>query len=278
MTIRLLLLILFMSLSGVSFCDNQVDYGQLQGIGDTRYHLFDSERLGHPLHVFVRLPRVTSDSADKKFPVVYLLDGGVTFPLLSAYYHYLRNGEEVPEMILVGISYGSDTFEGGNYRSSDFTAPAEDREWWGKAGEFQGVLKDELLPMIESSYPADVDQRIIFGHSQGGQFVLFTALTDADLFHGLIASNPALHRNLPFFLEWQGPQPVPQTSSRMYVSLAENDDERFQKPAYEWVDHWKAEPSKPWALKIQVQEDQTHLSSVPVAFRQGILWLFSTQE
>jgi len=31
------------------------------------------------------------------------------FESLSAYYHYLRFGEEVPEMILVGISYGSDT-------------------------------------------------------------------------------------------------------------------------------------------------------------------------
>jgi predicted alpha/beta superfamily hydrolase len=38
----------------------------------------------------------------------------------------------------------------------------------------------------------------------GGQFVLYTALTRPDLFWGHIASNPALHRNLPFYPENHG--------------------------------------------------------------------------
>jgi len=32
--------------------------------------------------------------------------------------------EEIPEAILVGISYGTDDWQQGNLRSTDFTAPS----------------------------------------------------------------------------------------------------------------------------------------------------------
>lgn len=248
------------------------DEGRLQGLGDTRYHLFESETLGHPLHLYVRRP----DSGEEgPFPVVYLLDGGINYPLLSAYYHYLRIGEELPELVLVGISYGSDRFEGGNFRSSDFTAPAADREWWGKAPVFQAVLADELMPFVESRYPADPGRRILFGHSLGGQFVLYNALTRPRLFQGLIASNPALHRNLDFFLEWRGEEVVPPSATRLFVAVAEFDDARFRVPAEAWIAKW-SEPgrARPFELEVDYLDGHTHLSAAAASFRQGLLWLF----
>ena len=248
------------------------DEGKLQGLGDTRYHLFDSEALGHPLHLYVRRP----DSGEEgPFPVVYLLDGGVNYPLLSSYYHYLRIGEELPELVLVGLSYGSDRFEGGNYRASDFTAPAEDREWWGKAPDFQSVLADELMPFIEARYPADPGRRILYGHSLGGQFVLYNALTRPRLFWGLIASNPALHRNLDFFLEWRGAEAMPAAATRLFVAEAEFDDPRFRVPADAWIAHWSApQRARPFSLEARYLAGETHLSAGVRTFREGLLWLF----
>jgi len=264
---------LFAFLPGTDACADPLDVSKLQGLGDTRYRLFESESLGHPLYLYIRLPdRVTEDEA-RLFPTVYILDGGINYPLLSAYYHYLLLGEELPELILVGISYGSDTFEGGNYRSSDFTAAAPDREWWGKAPLFQGVLQNELVPLIESAYPADPGQRIIFGQSLGGQFVLYSALTEPGLFQGYIASNPALHRNLEYFLSWHGEDPMPGPASRLFVSLAEHDDPRFREPADSWVEAWRARTARPWLLETRILDDQTHLSAAPEAFRQGLKWI-----
>lgn len=248
------------------------DPGKLQGLGDTRYHPFESETLGHGLHLYVRLPESDSDGP---FPVVYLLDGGVSFPLLSAYYHYLRLGEEIPELILVGISYGSDRFEEGNYRSSDFTAPSKEREWWGKAPLFQSVLENELMPFVEKQYKADPARRIIFGHSLGGQFVLFSALTRPDLFWGHLASNPALHRNLDFFMGWKGESKMPADVTRLFVAEGEFDDPRFREPADKWIEYW-SEPSrnKPFELEVRYLPGQSHLSAVTGSFRQGMHWLF----
>jgi predicted alpha/beta superfamily hydrolase len=252
------------------------DPAKLQGLGDARYHQFESEALGHALHIYVRVPESSAQNPGQQYPTVYLLDGGINFPLLSAYYHYLRFGEEVPEMILVGISYGSDTFEGGNFRSSDFTAPSQEREWWGKAPTFQSVLEHELLPMIEREYASNPGQRIIFGQSLAGQYVLYSALTRPEMFWGHIASNPALHRNLDYFLGWKGGVEMPLEATRLFVSEGEFNAPRFKQPAKEWIDYWSVpERRKPFVLEVQTLSGQSHLSAVTAAFRQGLHWLFS---
>ena len=176
---------------------------------------------------------------------------------------------------LSDISYGSDTFETGNFRSTDYTAPSDEREWWGGASKFQKMLVQELFPLLESSYPARADRRIIFGQSLGGQFVLYNALTRPGLFWGHIASNPALHRNLDFFLSWEGEGDMPSHATRLFVSTAEFDDRRFRKPAAKWIEHWQALKSTPWRLEVRPLPGQSHLSAAPAAFRQGLRWMFS---
>ena len=156
----------------------------LQGLGDTRYHHVASDGIGRGYHIYVMLPDGYDESADDRYPTIYLLDGGALFPLLSAYYRYLTLGEEIPNAIIVGISYGSDNLDGGNYRSTDYTAKSPERDYWGGAGQFQKFLSEELLPFIEGSYPSRSDRRVIFGQSIGGQFVLYTALTKPNLFWG----------------------------------------------------------------------------------------------
>lgn len=100
---------------------------------------------------------------------------------------------------------------------------------------------------------------MIFGQSLGGQFVLFTALTDPLLFCGHIASNPALHRNLEFFLrrdaeledeEHREPADgrVGQARTRVFVSVAELDEERFRGPAVRWMEHWTGRQGVGWVF------------------------------
>jgi predicted alpha/beta superfamily hydrolase len=271
--VRVLALVLLLAANLASA--DSFDPSRLQGLGDTRYHQFESKTLGRALHIYVRVPENSGQDEGREFPAVYLLDGGINFPLLSSYYHYLRIADEVPEMILVGVSYGSDTFDGGNFRSSDFTAPSKEREWWGNASTFQQVLDQELIPMIEGQYEADSSRRIIFGNSLGGQFVLYSALTRPELFSGHIASNPALHRNLGYFLGWKGPAEMPVEVTRLFVAEGEFNDQRFKTPAMEWIEYWSdPQREKPFVLRFQELPGQSHLSSVTDSFRQGLLWLF----
>lgn len=251
-----------------------VDTQYLQGIGDARYHRVASAQVGRAYHVFVALPDGYDENEDARYPTVYVLDGGALFPLLSAYYRYLNFGEEIPDAIIVGISYGGDTFEEGNFRGTDYTAPSAERDYWGGAEDFQSFLSDELFTLIEDEYRSNPDRRIVYGQSIGGQFVLFTALTKPDLFWGHIASNPALHRNLPFFLEphWRT---VEGGRSRLFVASGTLDEREFRGPAVEWMRHWNSRPDRPWTLQTTDLDGHSHMSAPPASFRRGMRWLFS---
>ena len=266
---------IFLLLSG-SMANAALDAEFLQGLGDTRYHHVASDGIGRGYHIYVMLPDGYDEAADDRYPTIYLLDGGALFPLLSAYYRYLVLGQEIPSAIIVGISYGSDNFDGGNYRSTDYTAKSPERDYWGGAGQFQEFLSEELLPFIEGSYLSHSDRRVIFGQSLGGQFVLYTALTEPNLFWGHIASNPALHRNLPFFLEAHAVTASVSERSRLFVASGTNDDPRYRGPALEWIEHWSRSENSPWQLKTLNLDGHSHMSAPPASFRQGMRWLFST--
>lgn len=247
----------------------------MQGLGDTRYQRIDSEIIGRPYHIFVMLPDGYDASPEQHFPTIYVLDGGALFPLLSAYYRYLNFGQEIPDAIIVGISYGSDNFEDGNFRSTDYTARSPDRAYWGGAKKFQSFLSGELFPLIEQTYRSRADRRVIFGQSIGGQFVLYTALTKPGLFWGHVASNPALHRNLPFFLQMHGKSEKVGEQSKLFVGSGSMDDPRFRAPALEWIQYWSNNDEKPWQLKTMHLDGHTHMSAPPASFRHGMSWLFS---
>ena len=250
----------------------------VHGLGDTRHHVIASRTLDKDLHIIVGLPTDYDESGDTEYPTVYVLDGGAHYPLLRGYHRYLRNGEQVPDIILVAISYGTSDWQNGNDRSEDFTAPSDEREYWGGAGDYQAFLGSELIPYIENTYRSRGDRRVIFGQSIGGQFVLYTAQTKPTLFWGHIASNPALHSNLPLFLQMHPATPADGIQSRLFVASGSDDDPRFREPALRWMNHWTNTKERPWHLRAVTLEGHTHFSAPPASFRQGMLWLFSESE
>jgi predicted alpha/beta superfamily hydrolase len=243
----------------------------MQAIADTRLHVLDSTIVERPFKILVKLPADYAEKSAATYPVVYLLDGGAIFPMLAAYYRYLRFEEAVPDLIVVGLSYGSDSFEQGNYRSTDYTAPSAERDYWGGAADFLRVLETEVFPLVEGGYRADPGRRILFGQSIGGQFVLFAALNKPDLFSGLIASNPALHRNLDYFLNFE---PAPgKHATRLFVASGSEDAARFREPALAWMDKWRAAEEAPWDLWAITIDGYGHFSIAPESFRLGLRWI-----
>jgi predicted alpha/beta superfamily hydrolase len=249
-------------------------FDHIQTLRNVEHHTVHSDVVDRDYYVSVRLPN-DYDENEASYPTIYVLDGGALFPLFAGYLNYLNFAEEVPPIILVGISYGADNFADGNFRGTDYTAPSPEREHYGGAANFLTFLKEDVLPLIEKNYRSDSDRRVVFGHSLGGQFVLFAAQTDPGAFWGYVASNPALHRNLDFFLTTTPTQP---SKSKLFVASAEFDDARFREPAVAWMQHWNQQEELPWSLKTMDLDDHVHMSSPPDAFRQGMRWLFGSDD
>lgn len=164
------------------------------------YFEIDSKLVGRKYHIYTRLPEGYEGDTTERYPVVYLLDGDSLFPLLSPTHLFLTYDEQLPEAIIIGISYGEFN-QSINKRHIDFSAPAPDAApGENGAPQFLGFLKNELIPAVEGRYRVNSDKRVLLGQSRGGYFVLWSALQAPDLFWGRIASNPSLTPGRESFL------------------------------------------------------------------------------
>ncbi|MDH5834616.1 alpha/beta hydrolase [Luteimonas kalidii] len=236
------------------------------------YFRIDSAYTGRPHHVYVRLPEGYAADPDRRWPVVYLLDGDSLFPLLAPTHLFLHYDEQLPEAIVVGIAYGS--FDPAiNRRHVDFSAPGPDTpDGEGGAPAFLAFLERELLPMVEGRHRADPGRRVLVGQSRSGYFVLWSALRRPDLFLGRVASNPAFSRTrADLFAE-----AAAHTRDDLAVVVASGArDQAFRMDdARAWMDAWRAHGDRPWALHHEILADGTHAASIGEAYRRAMLVLF----
>lgn len=129
-----------------------------------------------------------------RFPVLYMLDGGVKedFPHVStAVDAAIREGALRP-LILVGIE--------NTERRRDLTPPTDvesDRKIAPRIGgsaKFRAFLSRELRPEIDRRYGVATERGII-GESLAGLFVIETLLEEPTLFQRYVALSPSLWWN-----------------------------------------------------------------------------------
>ena len=129
---------------------------------------------------------------DKKYPVLYLMDSQWDFPLLTALYGQQYYDGFVPEMIIVGITWGGDHPNPDSLRARDYTPTNEKRSpQSGGADKFLSVIKNEIFPLIEKSYRVDVNDKTLVGCSLGGLFTMYALFTQPAMFNRYVAASPA---------------------------------------------------------------------------------------
>jgi hypothetical protein len=234
------------------------------------YFPITSRETARTYHIYVRKPEGYDPA--KRYPVVYVLDGDSLFPLLAASHLLIALDDKVPEAIVVGIAYGS--FDPAvNKRDIDFL-PAGPGGPNAAAGApiFARFLRNELLPRIERRFSADPARRVLFGQSFGGSFVLYSALTDPDLFWGRIASNPSFSRARDRFFG-TARRGVRRDLSLVVVSGTANNS-NGRAAALEWFAAWEKRADAPWVVKPVTIEGGTHAANAGEAYRAGLRLLF----
>ena len=129
-----------------------------------------SEIYNEDFNLLIWLPTSYNDS-NKKYPVVYRLDGEWFFlPTSGDVYHLVYNDEIAPEMIVVCIQ--------NNNRGRDMLPPISEYAPEGASvDKFLLFLKNEAIPFIDNLYRTN-DFRILCGQSTSGFFTLFTFIKD----------------------------------------------------------------------------------------------------
>ena len=91
------------------------------------------------------------EKSNKKYPVVYLMDSQWDFPLLTALYGEQYFDGFIPEVIIVGITWGGEHPNPDSLRARDYTPTNEKRSpQSGGADKFLSVIKNDIFPFVES--------------------------------------------------------------------------------------------------------------------------------
>ncbi|QFT55881.1 alpha/beta hydrolase [Microbulbifer sp. THAF38] len=241
------------------------------------YFKMESKNVGRAYHIYIRFPEgyhsdQKTQEIKKSYPIIYLLDGDSLFPILAANHLFLSYDDLVPEAIVVGIAYGSFDPE-INKRSYDFSLPAADNDpERGGAEKFLNFLEGELLPTVESRYLADPNQRVLFGQSRGGHFVLYTAFTRPNLFKGFIASNPTFLPQKDFF--YGKPHSANRDDLNLVITSGENDTQKLRGDALTWNAHWSKQEEMPWEITFKTIPAGSHAANSTDSYRLGLNVIF----
>lgn len=132
------------------------------------------------------------ERSNKKYPVVFLMDSQWDFPLLTALYGQQYYDGFIPEIIIVGITWGGDHPNPDSLRARDYTPTTEKRTpQSGGADIFLAVIKNEIFPFVENQYRINADDKTLVGCSLGGLFTMYTLFTHAGMFNRYVAASPA---------------------------------------------------------------------------------------
>lgn len=188
-------------------------------VGDT--FTVESKGLKETRRVNVYLPPAYAASPDGKFPVLYLLDGGVGEDFLHVaglVQVSVGNGTMRP-FLLVGVE--------NTERRRDMTGPTENAEdkkiakRVGGSAAFRDFLRDELMPQVKERYRTTAEAAVM-GESLAGLFVVETFLREPELFDTYIAVDPSLWWNDAKLVAGASGQLAarPKLSKRLYLATS----------------------------------------------------------
>ncbi|QHI36557.1 Ferri-bacillibactin esterase BesA [Kordia antarctica] len=225
-------------------------------------HKIQSSILNEERNLLIHLPNDYKNS-EKKYPVIYVLDGDNHFQHTSNASTLLAENERMPESIIVAIPNNQGT------RNRDL---ARERD------KFKQYIKDEVIPFVEKNYRT-TNHKTIFGHSMAGAFVLNYLATESSLFDNYIAASPViqildseLHGKFNELFKTEK-----ALNKSLYFTLADEaaEGERATNALKKFVEILKNEAPKSLDWKYNFIENQVHMTTPYLTMYEGLSKVFA---
>lgn len=153
--------------------------------------IMNSKVLNEERTVVVQLPKSYSTYPNRKYPIIYRLDGAVNLVMMNAVLESLQSQHAAPEVIIVAIENTDRLRDLYPTVNKDPNGPVG---VGGGAANFMHFITSELMPLVEGNYRVH-DYRIIAGGSAAGVFSLFALQQRPGLFNAVLTYSPAVWWN-----------------------------------------------------------------------------------
>lgn len=251
-------------------------------IRNTEKHIFYSKYVNDQFSIKIALPQ-NYHQTDKNYSVLYLLDSNIFYGLITDTVRLLQFGNEIPELIVVGIGYPNEE-DHMILRNRDYL-PTYNKasEKSGNANLFLDFLSRELIPFITKEYRVNETDSTLVGDSYSGLFALYTLFNNHKLFKRYIIGSPSIYWDNRVILEYEQRFSECNRELKAKVFLSVGALEAIYEPAFarmvgnveEVRDILSSRDYLGLDLKMHVFEGETHLSVIPGTFSRGLREVFS---
>ena len=253
---------------------------------DTQTRSFPSSIMGGNYQVSTWFPPGYPEPG-RKYPVIYLLDADYLMATVSGIVSCLCWGQVIPNCMIVGVGHDVRTIdEWWLARAADFLPPKNpgvvEPDWMQpfmdrRAPDFLGFLKDELVPFVESTYPADPTDRCLAGYSLSGYFSIYSLFHQPDLFQRYFIGSAVWEHNLPDLLAYEEQLARQRKSLPVRAFFSVGSLEADQAPCFpRFIEALKRRNYEGFDLETWIIEGENHFTGMPFAFIRGLRALFSS--
>ena len=229
------------------------------------YRRIHSAVLHEDRTLLVRLPGHYG-TTDKKFPVLYKLDGAKTIFLQTAgTIEYLADWELTPDHIVVAIE--------NTDRNRDMMPERG-------AADFVRFLKEELIPFVDTNYRTN-GFRVLCGQSLSSVFALYASLREPGTFDGYVLSSFGLSEAwLSLFEKELERSSRPGLQKRyLYVANGRLDsydpDGARARNGLRFIDSLRKSGAPGLRFKYRIYEDEGHVP-FPTIY-DALRWIYASE-
>ena len=256
-----------------------------------------SKIMGKDYQLYISFPNGYSTKDTTKYPVLYVLDGRVFFPLFKAAREVMDLGNELEKVIIVGIGSEYDLASWYANRMYDYTPSLDtvnDRKvekqmglptgkvQSGGAEKFLQCITTEIIPYVETHYKTTND-RGITGHSLGGLFTAWCFMNTKGVFTRFGINSPSLWWNnnetltqAESFFNTNKTLDIPFT--KVFISVGEKENPIMNSVMEKYSTLLENKAYKNVSVTTHTFSGETHLSVVPANLSRTLSVLYGKKK
>lgn len=251
----------------------------------TEVHQLRSKITGYDYVISVALPAAYQRDQQARFPAFYLLDAHMAFGTVTEGSRLLNYSGQIPPVLIIGIAVAARTpVEQTRFRSYAFTPPLSGKDadsGTGNGGQvptggaplFLRTLKEEIVPLIESTYRTSAD-RALGGYSLSALFTSYVLLASPETFQRYVLVSPSL---------WWGKETLiqqasalsktgPQKGRQVFIAYGSEEEKDIVDGSQAFARALRANTDA--VLELRIGQNEDHFLGLGVNYVRGLFYLF----
>jgi predicted alpha/beta superfamily hydrolase len=253
-------------------------------IPNTQVRYIQSSIVGNEYRISIALPSDYS-SSDTTYPVLYVTDANANFVVATQILWGLQAVHEVPQVLIVGIGYRTDSLA-HLLRSRDLTpTPFTFRnQKFGSGGGplFLKFMREELKPFIRKNYRVS-SEAAFAGYSYGALFGLYTLFHAPETFQRYFIGSPSLWYDslITFKYEKQYASTHTDLPAKIFMSVGSLEEAiplaHMVTNMKKFADTLQSRHYPNLHLTTHVFEEEKHSTGGPAAFSRGMRVIYQKE-